>query len=90
MKARCSIEGCSRPAKSRGWCQTHYMRWWNHKDPSEPTGCATCGAACGSATWCDQHEPTVCTCEVPVRQTGWLREHECGGCRRLLPAELCA
>lgn len=25
--ATCKIDGCPRPAKSRGWCQTHYMRW---------------------------------------------------------------
>lgn len=30
----CSIEGCSRPARSRGWCAKHYMRWWNHGDPT--------------------------------------------------------
>ncbi len=23
----CQIEGCDYPAKSRGWCQAHYMRW---------------------------------------------------------------
>jgi len=23
----CSIEGCEGPAKARGWCQAHYMRW---------------------------------------------------------------
>jgi hypothetical protein len=28
MDNLCSIEGCEKPAKSRGWCQMHYMRWW--------------------------------------------------------------
>lgn len=23
----CSVEGCDTPAKSRGWCGTHYARW---------------------------------------------------------------
>lgn len=23
----CSVEGCQRRAKSRGWCNTHYERW---------------------------------------------------------------
>lgn len=29
----CSIVGCSKPTHSRGWCQTHYRRWWEHGDP---------------------------------------------------------
>ena len=29
----CSIEGCERPAKTRGWCATHYLRWFHHGDP---------------------------------------------------------
>lgn len=27
---RCSVEGCATTAVARGWCQKHYMRWWNH------------------------------------------------------------
>ena len=23
----CAVDGCSRPAKSRGWCHAHYQRW---------------------------------------------------------------
>jgi hypothetical protein len=29
----CSIEGCAKPSKSRGWCGKHYMRWERHGDP---------------------------------------------------------
>jgi hypothetical protein len=29
----CSIEGCTKPAKSRGWCQAHYGRWFRNGDP---------------------------------------------------------
>jgi len=29
----CSIEGCSKPAKSRGWCNTHYERWRKNGGP---------------------------------------------------------
>lgn len=24
----CSIDGCARPVKSKGWCAAHYMRWY--------------------------------------------------------------
>lgn len=30
---KCSIEGCENPVKSRGWCRTHYMRWYHTGDP---------------------------------------------------------
>jgi len=29
----CSIKGCTRPAKSRNWCGTHYERWRLKGDP---------------------------------------------------------
>jgi HNH endonuclease len=29
----CSIEGCERPARSRGWCNLHYLRWAKNGDP---------------------------------------------------------
>ncbi len=33
MKPKCSIETCSRPAVSRGWCGTHYQCWRKTGDP---------------------------------------------------------
>lgn len=33
-KLTCSVDGCERPQKSRGWCLMHYKRWRNHGDPS--------------------------------------------------------
>lgn len=30
----CSIDACHKPAKTRGWCATHYTRWIRHGDPS--------------------------------------------------------
>lgn len=29
----CSVVGCDRPAKARGWCHLHYRRWREHGDP---------------------------------------------------------
>lgn len=31
----CAIEGCSKPACKRGWCEGHYWRWRNHGTPGE-------------------------------------------------------
>jgi hypothetical protein len=28
FKAGCSVEGCDRPHRSRGWCVTHWTRWY--------------------------------------------------------------
>lgn len=30
--AQCSIDGCDGEAKTRGWCQAHYMRWFMKGD----------------------------------------------------------
>lgn len=29
----CTVEGCMKKHKSRGWCQLHYQRWQAHGDP---------------------------------------------------------
>jgi hypothetical protein len=29
---KCSVDGCEREAKARGWCQAHYQRWYKHGD----------------------------------------------------------
>ena len=31
---KCSIEGCERDSRARGWCPMHYMRWKAHGDPN--------------------------------------------------------
>lgn len=32
----CSIDGCHKPARSRGWCSMHYLRWRRLGDPLAP------------------------------------------------------
>lgn len=34
MKA-CTIEGCDKPVRARGWCAKHYTRWHKYGDPRE-------------------------------------------------------
>ena len=29
----CSIEGCGRPQRARGWCKRHHWAWKTHGDP---------------------------------------------------------
>lgn len=29
----CSVDGCRKPAKARGWCNTHYERWRKNGGP---------------------------------------------------------
>lgn len=31
----CSIDGCDKPVRGRGWCGKHYMRWYNYGDPTK-------------------------------------------------------
>lgn len=58
----CSIDECSRPTESRGWCNGHYQRWAKHGDPlgGRRAQAATCTIdGCEDATfardWCQPH-----------------------------------
>lgn len=40
----CSVNGCERAVKARGWCNAHWSRWKRHGDPAAgriPNGCET-------------------------------------------------
>lgn len=30
----CSIPGCGKTVRARGWCQCHWLRWYRHGDPT--------------------------------------------------------
>ena len=42
----CSIAGCEKPARARGWCLPHYKKWRKYRDPlgSPPPRPAKCSA----------------------------------------------
>src|SRR5690625_5218565 len=50
-KPRCSVEGCDKPRRKRGWCANHYATWRAHGSPvaevaytwAERSSCWTCG-----------------------------------------------
>lgn len=35
-KRTCSIEGCERQSRARGWCDPHYKRWLHHGSTDDP------------------------------------------------------
>lgn len=41
----CSIPGCGKPSRSRGWCSMHYTRWKRHGSPDDrfPATCTVGG-----------------------------------------------
>lgn len=60
----CSIPDCNGEVRSRGWCNRHYLRWYNHGDPlgGKPV-CADKGP-CGFAG-----------CDEPAKVKGHCRHH---------------
>lgn len=34
-KRTCSVQGCEKPLVARGWCRSHYHRWWRSDRPQE-------------------------------------------------------
>ncbi len=64
-KPLCSVDSCDRPARTRGWCQKHYVRVWRRGGPdvvlqiaaSPNPVCAIDGCArpTWSRGWCSMH-----------------------------------
>ncbi|MCZ7568835.1 MAG: hypothetical protein M5U01_09640 [Ardenticatenaceae bacterium] len=60
--ASCTVDGCDRPHKARGYCDTHYARWRTHGDPlrEPPPPQASC---------------SVAGCDAPHTARGYCRRH---------------
>jgi HNH endonuclease len=65
-KRTCSVKGCPKPVKGRGWCNTHYSRWRLHGDvqadtpvhkPDPDLRCSIkgCGRSVNSRGLCKAH-----------------------------------
>jgi hypothetical protein len=88
----CSIEGCTRVVKARGWCQAHYLSWNRYGDPlaakPRPTVKVCTVADCDSAVYgrgyCRRHYDSFKTYGDPLKarqnypKTDVCRVPDCG------------
>ena len=56
----CSIAGCEKPRKARGWCSAHWSRWQRHGDPAyqrPKPDCSIedCERGQYARGWCNRH-----------------------------------
>lgn len=90
--ALCSVEGCDRTVRERGWCPTHYWRWWKFGDPlREPVPkihptCAVdgCDALTKGHGYCSRHWQKWKKYGDPLADHRPVAETECSiaGCRK--------
>lgn len=97
----CSIEGCEKPVKTRGWCQMHYMRWYTTGStdllPPKPVPCSVegCDRTAIAHGWCNMHYDRLKRTGTlgPAGRLTQIRGTECSvdGCARPVYAKgLCA
>lgn len=56
----CSVDGCSNPHDTRGYCKLHYTRWSRHGDPMFVRRRGTC---------------SVEGCDAPHKARGFCKKH---------------
>lgn len=64
----CTIEGCTRALKARGWCATHWAAWRKYGDPEH---CDRMKARPCSVDGCDERWEIKGFCKVHYKR--WLR-----------------
>lgn len=78
--APCAFDDCGRPARSRGWCLTHYKQWWKSGgDETAMRPIVSIPAQLGTCTAPECDRPARDLCRVHQQQL-WRR----GGDRALL------
>lgn len=60
----CSIPGCEKAHRARGWCSTHYQRWQTYGEPDAPVRVDKISGTCD-----------VPDCETPRKIRQWCRPH---------------
>lgn len=65
--AECSVDGCNRPVRCRGWCNSHYLRWRRCGDtlPDSPVQVKSF----------DAHPCDVEGCDKRATRRGWCSTH---------------
>lgn len=104
-KSTCSVDGCDKPLRARGWCQPHWARWRVHGDvqadipisrkrPSRPCAVADCGRAAKSHGWCVTHyerwrQTGTVQADVKIRTARYDGPCAVNGCNRRAEARGC-
>ena len=70
-EAHCSVEGCKRPYRAKGYCVTHYKRWRRHELEGHKARyklCSkeSCRKPAGRWGLCDEHRGTAAAAEAPA------------------------
>lgn len=91
----CSIDGCDKPARGRGWCLMHYGRWERNGDPERTvfvakTGCQAdgCDGAHAALGYCAKHYTRILRHgnllgihpNEPAETRFWMRVDKSGEC----------
>lgn len=96
----CSIDGCDKPVKARGWCAAHYKAWEKYGDPLvnkarraviTPCGVTGCGKAAQTRGLCPPHYKALLRHGDPtIRKNNSVRK-PCAaeGCENLTTRTYC-